>query len=143
MAGCFLKVHPLGAGALLLACDASANSSPSSPCKTTLTLMGNPREITPAHLKKLEKLNQADVAGVEPTAHAFPLVNVTRPDETRPRPRPARCRSRRAAPSFTPRIVAPCYKQVAISSPQGCWTTESLVQVGGPCQDADPVEEGR
>ena len=32
----------------------------------------------------IEKLNQADVAGVEPTAHAFPLVNVTRPDETRP-----------------------------------------------------------
>jgi len=30
----------------------------------------------------IEKLNQADVAGVEPTAHAFPLVNVTRPDET-------------------------------------------------------------
>jgi aspartyl-tRNA(Asn)/glutamyl-tRNA(Gln) amidotransferase subunit C len=32
----------------------------------------------------IEKLNQADVSGVEPTAHAFPLVNVTRPDETRP-----------------------------------------------------------
>jgi aspartyl-tRNA(Asn)/glutamyl-tRNA(Gln) amidotransferase subunit C len=32
----------------------------------------------------IEKLNQADVAGVEPTAHAFPLVNVTRPDEVRP-----------------------------------------------------------
>jgi aspartyl-tRNA(Asn)/glutamyl-tRNA(Gln) amidotransferase subunit C len=25
-----------------------------------------------------------DVSGVEPTAHAFPLVNVTRPDEVRP-----------------------------------------------------------
>jgi len=24
------------------------------------------------------------VTGVEPTAHAFPLVNVTRPDEVRP-----------------------------------------------------------
>ena len=32
----------------------------------------------------IEKLNQADVSGVEPTAHAFPLVNVTRPDEARP-----------------------------------------------------------
>lgn len=32
----------------------------------------------------IEKLKQADVSGVEPTAHAFPLVNVTRPDETRP-----------------------------------------------------------
>ena len=32
----------------------------------------------------IEKLKAADVNGVEPTAHAFPLVNVTRPDETRP-----------------------------------------------------------
>lgn len=32
----------------------------------------------------IEKLNQVDVSGVEPTAHAFPLVNVTRPDESRP-----------------------------------------------------------
>jgi aspartyl-tRNA(Asn)/glutamyl-tRNA(Gln) amidotransferase subunit C len=32
----------------------------------------------------VEKLNQLDVSAVEPTAHAVPLVNVTRPDETRP-----------------------------------------------------------
>ena len=32
----------------------------------------------------VEKLNQLDVSGVEPTAHAVPLVNVTRPDEARP-----------------------------------------------------------
>jgi aspartyl-tRNA(Asn)/glutamyl-tRNA(Gln) amidotransferase subunit C len=32
----------------------------------------------------IEKLNEADVSGVEPTAHAFPLVNVMQPDETRP-----------------------------------------------------------
>ena len=32
----------------------------------------------------IEKLKEADVTGVEPTAHAFPLVNVTRPDEVRP-----------------------------------------------------------
>ena len=32
----------------------------------------------------IEKLKEADVAGVEPTAHAFPMVNVTRPDEIRP-----------------------------------------------------------
>ena len=32
----------------------------------------------------IEKLKEVDVAGVEPTAHAFPLVNVTRPDEVRP-----------------------------------------------------------
>ena len=31
----------------------------------------------------IEKLKEADIQGVEPTAHAFPLVNVTRPDETR------------------------------------------------------------
>lgn len=31
----------------------------------------------------IEKLKEADVTGVEPTAHAFPLVNVTRADETR------------------------------------------------------------
>ena len=32
----------------------------------------------------IEKLKEVDVESVEPTAHAFPLVNVTRPDETRP-----------------------------------------------------------
>jgi aspartyl-tRNA(Asn)/glutamyl-tRNA(Gln) amidotransferase subunit C len=32
----------------------------------------------------IEKLKEVDVGGVEPTAHAFPLVNVTRPDEVRP-----------------------------------------------------------
>jgi aspartyl-tRNA(Asn)/glutamyl-tRNA(Gln) amidotransferase subunit C len=29
----------------------------------------------------VEKLNEVNVDGVEPTAHPFPLVNVTRPDE--------------------------------------------------------------
>src|SRR3989442_6456903 len=32
----------------------------------------------------IEKLNQLDVSHVEPTAHAVPLVNVTRLDEIRP-----------------------------------------------------------
>ena len=32
----------------------------------------------------IEKLNELDVTGVEPTAHATPRVNVTRPDEIRP-----------------------------------------------------------
>ena len=32
----------------------------------------------------IEKLKEVDVSGVEPTAHAFPLVNVTRADELRP-----------------------------------------------------------
>ena len=32
----------------------------------------------------IEKLKEVDVTRVEPTAHAFPLVNVTRPDEVRP-----------------------------------------------------------
>ncbi|MBM3834402.1 MAG: Asp-tRNA(Asn)/Glu-tRNA(Gln) amidotransferase subunit GatC [Verrucomicrobia bacterium] len=32
----------------------------------------------------IEKLNQLDVTNVEPTAHAVPLVNVTRPDDVRP-----------------------------------------------------------
>ena len=51
--------------------------------------------LTPAEEEKLgaqlgqilgyiEKLNQLDVSNVEPTAHAVPLVNVTRPDEVRP-----------------------------------------------------------
>jgi len=35
-------------------------------------------------LDYIEKLKQLDVAGVEPTAHAVPLVDVTRPDEERP-----------------------------------------------------------
>ena len=32
----------------------------------------------------ITKLNELDVRNVEPTAHAVPLVNVTRPDEVRP-----------------------------------------------------------
>src|SRR5258706_12987177 len=51
--------------------------------------------LTPAEESKLsaqmagilgyiEKLKEVDVTGVEPTAHAVPLVNVTRPDEVRP-----------------------------------------------------------
>ena len=52
-------------------------------------------QLTPAEEQKfgeqlehilgyVEKLKELDVAGVEPTAHAMPLVNVTRPDEVRP-----------------------------------------------------------
>jgi aspartyl-tRNA(Asn)/glutamyl-tRNA(Gln) amidotransferase subunit C len=52
-------------------------------------------QLTPDEEKKLgaqlghvlgyiEKLNELDVTGVEPTAHAVPMVNVTRPDEIRP-----------------------------------------------------------
>jgi aspartyl-tRNA(Asn)/glutamyl-tRNA(Gln) amidotransferase subunit C len=32
----------------------------------------------------IEKLKEVDVSGVEPTAHAFPLVNVMRSDEIQP-----------------------------------------------------------
>lgn len=32
----------------------------------------------------IAKLKEVDVSNVEPTAHAFPLVNVMRPDEVRP-----------------------------------------------------------
>ena len=32
----------------------------------------------------IEKLLQVDVSHIEPMAHAVPMVNVTRPDETRP-----------------------------------------------------------
>jgi len=32
----------------------------------------------------IAKLNELDVSNVEPTAHAVPMVNVTRPDEIRP-----------------------------------------------------------
>lgn len=34
-------------------------------------------------LAYIEKLKEVDVSHVEPTAHAIPLVNVTRPDEPR------------------------------------------------------------
>lgn len=51
--------------------------------------------LTPEEEKKLgdqlghilgyiEKLKELDVSQVEPTAHAVPMVNVTRPDEVRP-----------------------------------------------------------
>ena len=32
----------------------------------------------------IEKLKELDVTGVEPTAHAVPLVNITRADKVRP-----------------------------------------------------------
>ncbi len=32
----------------------------------------------------IEKLQELDVTQVEPTAHAIPLANITRPDEVRP-----------------------------------------------------------
>jgi aspartyl-tRNA(Asn)/glutamyl-tRNA(Gln) amidotransferase subunit C len=32
----------------------------------------------------IEKLNELDITNIEPTAHAVPLVNVTRTDEVRP-----------------------------------------------------------
>jgi aspartyl-tRNA(Asn)/glutamyl-tRNA(Gln) amidotransferase subunit C len=35
-------------------------------------------------LNYIEKLKELDVEGVEPTAHAVPMVNVTRADEIRP-----------------------------------------------------------
>lgn len=35
-------------------------------------------------LEHIEKLKELDVTAVEPTAHAAPRVNVTRPDEIRP-----------------------------------------------------------
>ena len=35
-------------------------------------------------LDYIEKLKQVDVSQVEPTAHAVPMVNVTRADEIRP-----------------------------------------------------------
>ena len=35
-------------------------------------------------LDHIAKLNELDVTGVEPMAHAVPLVNVVRPDEVRP-----------------------------------------------------------
>jgi aspartyl-tRNA(Asn)/glutamyl-tRNA(Gln) amidotransferase subunit C len=52
-------------------------------------------QLTPDEEKKLgaqlgqilgyiEKLNQLEISNVEPTAHALPLANVTRPDEIRP-----------------------------------------------------------
>ena len=52
-------------------------------------------ELTPDEEKKLagqlviilgyiQKLRELDVANVEPTAHATPMVNVMRPDEARP-----------------------------------------------------------
>ena len=32
----------------------------------------------------IEKLRELDVSNIEPTAHAVPLVNITRADETKP-----------------------------------------------------------
>ncbi len=32
----------------------------------------------------IEKLREVDISGIAPTAHAFPLVNVSRPDVVQP-----------------------------------------------------------
>ena len=40
-------------------------------------------------LTYVAKLGEVDVTGVEPTAHAMPLTNVLRPDESRPSIDPA------------------------------------------------------
>ena len=37
-----------------------------------------------AILGYVEKLKELDVSGIEPTSHAVPLSNVSRPDEARP-----------------------------------------------------------
>src|SRR5580765_1410454 len=53
-----------------------------------LSLTAEEEQKLSAHLSSvlsyIEKLKEVDVSGVEPTAHAFPLVNVTRPDEIKP-----------------------------------------------------------
>ena len=35
-------------------------------------------------LEFMAKIDEVDVTGIEPTAHANPIMNVTRPDESRP-----------------------------------------------------------
>ena len=35
-------------------------------------------------LRYVKKLGEIDVSGIEPTAHANPVLNVMRPDESRP-----------------------------------------------------------
>ncbi len=37
-------------------------------------------------LELAEKVNEVDTEGIEPTYHALPVENVTRPDEDRPSP---------------------------------------------------------
>ena len=53
-----------------------------------LSLSADEEQKLGAQLKHIlgyiEKLKELDVSNVEPTAHAVPLVNVTRPDEVRP-----------------------------------------------------------
>ena len=53
-----------------------------------ISLTAEEEEKFGAQLKNIlgyiEKLNQLDVSHIEPTAHAVPLVNVFRKDETRP-----------------------------------------------------------
>ncbi len=50
----------------------------------------------------IEKLRELDVTNVEPTAHAVPMVNVTRADEIRPSLSARRRAPQRAAPGRRP-----------------------------------------
>jgi aspartyl-tRNA(Asn)/glutamyl-tRNA(Gln) amidotransferase subunit C len=53
-----------------------------------LSLSGDEKDAMVADLSKIlayiEKLNELDIAGVEPTSHVLDLVNVLREDEPRP-----------------------------------------------------------
>jgi len=53
-----------------------------------LSLTGEEEEQFAAQLGNvlgyITKLQEVDVSNVAPTAHAFPLINVTRPDEIQP-----------------------------------------------------------
>ena len=60
-------------------------------------------------LEYISQLNEVDVAGVEPTAHAFPIVNVSRPDSVTgslPHEDAMRCAPAKAGGLFVvPKIV--------------------------------------
>ena len=57
-------------------------------------------------LAYMEKLDAIDVSGIEPTAHANPVLNVTRPDEVRPS-LPVEEALRNAPKSANDQIVVP------------------------------------
>ena len=52
--------------------------------KPRLEMWKNDDQALGVILEHIEKLKQLDVSNVEPTAHAVPLVNVTRADEVTP-----------------------------------------------------------
>ena len=71
-------------GKIFLMRDVRAHAARGEPCLRFESNVAFPTQNLACAVNVLLRDQQVDVTGVEPTAHAVPLINVTRPDEVRP-----------------------------------------------------------